>query len=190
VNEVVLPHIHAHMVDGRPVVDVDDAEVFDFVEDELIERFDLEYEYLQHVEGSGKTRMVYGPGTSLQSVIDALCSIDPAELDRVYRLNNPIQAHSAPGKLDRSIVKAGTFWYGDAIGRVLIERSGMRWGTGDPDDEPLVRDDAAAETYYVCFEGTDGCMGSSRGGPCSTLAEAITLAEAAPGIGETVVWLR
>jgi hypothetical protein len=85
-----LPHVCAHVVDGRPVVDIDDdAELFDFVEDELIERFDLEYEHLCPLKATGQVRLVYAPTTSIEAIFEALRSIGPAELERIFRLNNP-----------------------------------------------------------------------------------------------------
>ena len=88
-DELVLPHIRAHVVDGRVVVDVDDDdELFDFVEDELIERSGLEHEYVVSLESREQRRIVYPATTAPGSVFAALRLIDPAELQRVYRLNN------------------------------------------------------------------------------------------------------
>ena len=89
-RELVLPHLRAHEIDGQPVVDVDDdAELIDFVEDELTERFDLLHEHFYELKESGQVRLVYPSGTALEDIFEALRSIAPAELERVFALNNP-----------------------------------------------------------------------------------------------------
>ncbi len=85
-----LPHIAALVQDGRVVVEVVDYELRDMVEDHLAEECDLEYEYLMPaIEGGPACRMVFPPGVLLSEVIDALNLLDAAEVERVFRLNNP-----------------------------------------------------------------------------------------------------
>ena len=77
-------------MEGRAVVDVVDDELRDMVEDHLIELCDLEYEYLQPLTDGGKAcQMVFPPNILLSNVIAALNKLDPIEVERVFRINNP-----------------------------------------------------------------------------------------------------
>ncbi|CAN0566026.1 unnamed protein product, partial [Laminaria digitata] len=75
---------------GRIWVRVMDAEVFDLIEDELVERHGLEYLYLERrpqSEGPGFYTMTF-PGAMRQQVESAIAALNPSELRRIFRINN------------------------------------------------------------------------------------------------------
>lgn len=90
----------------------------------------------------------------------------------------------------QNIVKTGTFLYdGSAVCDVCIVQSPVRFGTGDNEDSPDVRDDAGIDTYYVFFGSpTERGRYNAGGGGYSSLAEAIANVEQRPGFGQSVKW--
>jgi hypothetical protein len=82
-----VPHVQSYLKEGCAVIEIHDAELRDMVEDHLIEDCDLEYAHLQILPGGG-TLMVFAPEVSLERVVGALNKLDPAEVERVFRLNN------------------------------------------------------------------------------------------------------
>lgn len=84
------PHLKIEKKEGHVVLIVEDTEVFDFVEDILIEQHDLNYAYLETKKANGlETYTLHFPAindpTRLQAAVDA---IDPNELQRIWNLNN------------------------------------------------------------------------------------------------------
>ena len=72
------------------------------------------------------------------------------------------------------VVKQGTFLYaGEVVWHVRIYRTGLRPGTGDPEDPPEWRDDQHGEFYCVQF-GWEREAYHPWGGPCfESLSEAM-----------------
>ena len=84
------PNLKIEVIGGHVVMLVKDTEVFDYVEDFLIEEHDLEYAYLESEETNGVTTYTLhfpetNDPTKLQTAVDA---IDPDELQRILDLSN------------------------------------------------------------------------------------------------------
>ncbi len=84
------PHLKVEKRNGHVILIMEDTEVFDFVEDILLEQHSLQYAYLESEETNGVTTYIlHFPETNdptiLQTVVDA---IDPGELQRIWDLNN------------------------------------------------------------------------------------------------------
>jgi len=87
----ILPYISVGLDDeGRCVVVVEDYELFDFVEDFLGEECDLSYEYRISRKRPGRENIsMYFPlGVTPAEVETSLSSLSPAEIERIYKLNN------------------------------------------------------------------------------------------------------
>jgi len=81
---------------------------------------------------------------------------------------------------DGTVVRTGTFLYAhQVVCDLCIQRTGVRYGSGDYEDSPENRDDVEGEWYYIWYTPA-GCRGQfSVGGPCfSTLEDASLYAEA------------
>jgi hypothetical protein len=89
-----------------------------------------------------------------------------------------------------TVVKEGTFLYDDTVVCDLrIVHSLVRFGTGDYEDPPEIRDDAEHDTFYVEYGSTtERGVFNAGGGGHPTLFAAVGHAEAAPGFGKTIVW--
>lgn len=87
-----LPHISINRdSDGRVTVEVEDTELYDFVEDHLIEVCNLEF-----VGATSSNRgslcvytMFFPKDIAIETLQDALQKIDPEEVVRIFKLNNP-----------------------------------------------------------------------------------------------------
>jgi len=87
----ILPYTSVGLDDeGRCVVVVEDYELFNFVEDFLCENCDLSYEYrLSRERPGGEIISMYFPlGVTSAGVETSLSSLSPAEIERIYKLNN------------------------------------------------------------------------------------------------------
>jgi hypothetical protein len=87
----ILPYIHIGLDDeNRCMVVVEDYALFDFIEDFLIEQCDLPYEYRATRERpGGEVITLYFPLEVSPAVIEQnLLRLSPAEIERIYRLNN------------------------------------------------------------------------------------------------------
>ncbi len=89
-NEI-LPHVRIPAADDdRTLVIVDDLELFDYVETFLTQQCFLYPESVQAARrpGGEVITAVFPPGRRA-ALEDALRRLDPAEIEAVYRLNNP-----------------------------------------------------------------------------------------------------
>jgi tRNA threonylcarbamoyladenosine modification (KEOPS) complex Cgi121 subunit len=87
----ILPYISVGLGEGnRCIVVVDDYELFDFIEDFLGDECDLSYEYRTSKERpGGEVITMFFPLRVTPEVIEAsLSSLSPAEVERIYKLNN------------------------------------------------------------------------------------------------------
>ena len=71
--------------DGKTVVSVDDRELFDFLEDHLVDH-DLEYEFVN--PRGDVLEMHFSADQPAERIIRVLQSIDADEIRRVWSLNN------------------------------------------------------------------------------------------------------
>ena len=96
-TSVLFPHIWLDVDEGRTVLTVEDTELFDLVEDHLLENFDLRYEWVQVERHAGlqRYRMTFPVEADAAAVTLALNALDPAELERVFLLNNSTSAGAA-----------------------------------------------------------------------------------------------
>ncbi len=90
----------------------------------------------------------------------------------------------------QNIAKHGTFLYdGTVLCDVCITYSDVRFGSGDEEDAPDLRDDMKVATYYVFFGSTtERGRYNAAGGGYSSLEEAIANVERRPGFGQSVTW--
>jgi hypothetical protein len=88
------------------------------------------------------------------------------------------------------VVKVGTYLYDGSVEcDIRIVRSPTRYGSGDYEDLPEVENDMKVDTFYVQYGSTtERDRFNAGGGGYSSLADAIAGAEAAPGIGKSIVW--
>lgn len=79
--------------EGRAWVEVDDTELFDFVEDLLIEDHDLDYLWVGTREEPGcpTCYTMTFEGDLLSKIQAALATIDATQAHEIYVLNNPEQ---------------------------------------------------------------------------------------------------
>ena len=87
----ILPYISVGLDEGnRCIVVVEDYELFDFVEDFLGDECDLSYEYrtIQDRPGGEIITMFFPLGVSSEDIEVSLSSLSPAEVERIYKLNN------------------------------------------------------------------------------------------------------
>ena len=87
-----IPHIQINKTDeGLLTVTVKDYELFDYVEDHLIENHDLEYDYSLESEKNGVSAytMYFPKGTPENKIKKALNELSHAEIERIFKLNNP-----------------------------------------------------------------------------------------------------
>lgn len=88
---MVLPHIRLWVGDdGRVRLEVEDDELFDFIDDFLCEQGDLEFEWVEVTERPGLNvhTMVFPTGLPeavLQTLLDRL---SPEEIESIFKLNN------------------------------------------------------------------------------------------------------
>src|SRR4051794_21630506 len=92
VHSLGLPHIRCGEEGGRVIVQIDDDELFDFVDDYLTEHSDLECETVRFSDSVETTNtMLFRVGTLRHKVEAALRKLDPLEVERIYRINNPAE---------------------------------------------------------------------------------------------------
>ena len=87
----ILPYISVGLDEGnRCIVVVEDYELFDFVEDFLCDEYDFSYEYRTCKERPGGEiiTMFFPLGVSSGDIEVSLLSLSPAEVERIYKLNN------------------------------------------------------------------------------------------------------
>lgn len=87
----ILPYIHVGLDDNnRCIVVVEDYELSDFIEDFLGDECDLSYEYRTSRERpGGEVITMYFPlGVTPEVIKRNLLKLSPAEIERIYGLNN------------------------------------------------------------------------------------------------------
>ena len=87
----ILPYISVGLDEGnRCIVVVEDYELFDFVEDFLGCECDLLYEYRTSKErlGGEIITMFFPLSVTPEDIKASLSSLSPAEVERIYKLNN------------------------------------------------------------------------------------------------------
>jgi hypothetical protein len=85
------------------------------------------------------------------------------------------------------VVRTGRWLYAGSVEvRVRIRESEMRWGSGDHDDPPNIRDDIPERCYYLDWDGAGPGQHSALSGPFATLQEAEEFAQKQSG--GTVLW--
>jgi len=83
-------------------------------------------------------------------------------------------------EFDGEVVKQGTWLYADeVICDIRILKRGWRYGTGDYEDPPAVREERKGEFYYIEFGSTVKRGEYASGGCHESLAEALNAAESA-----------
>ncbi len=82
-------HVMIDESDGRPTIRIDDWELFDFIDDHL-SAHDFEYEYSteENVDGDHFFVMHFRVDVKLARLKEAIESIDPQEIQRIWKINN------------------------------------------------------------------------------------------------------
>jgi hypothetical protein len=88
--DLELPHIRTSLHDGRVVVEIDDDELCDFVEDFLTENCNLINESKSFGAAQEPSRLTFPANVDLGTMFNALRRLDPAEVERVFVINNPV----------------------------------------------------------------------------------------------------
>lgn len=84
------PEITVTYNDLWPSIEVNDYELFDWLDDLFIEEFDLmpvSYAGLDK-QDFDKIRMNFDPSVSIEKLRSLIAGLDWAEVERIYRLNN------------------------------------------------------------------------------------------------------
>lgn len=87
----ILPYISVGLDEGnRCVIVIEDYELFDFVEDLLGDECDFSYEYRTSKERPGGEiiTMFFPLVVAPETIESSLSSLSPAEVERIYKLNN------------------------------------------------------------------------------------------------------
>ena len=83
-------HIDVSNHAGRCCLSVHDAELFDFLDDFFVER-DLKFDIAQtQADGKPLYQMLFLASISQAAVFRQLSTIASDEIERIYRLNNPL----------------------------------------------------------------------------------------------------
>lgn len=72
---------------GEIIINIDDVELFDFIEDYLIEKCSIEYAFIT-VSKNWNRIMHFTDKYSFETIKSAIQSIDGDEIERIYQLNN------------------------------------------------------------------------------------------------------
>jgi len=82
------PHIVINKEsNGEITIDIDDVELFDFIEDYLIEKCSIEYSYI--TDSKNKNRIMHFTDKySFETLKNAIQSLNGDEIERIYQLNN------------------------------------------------------------------------------------------------------
>jgi hypothetical protein len=72
-------------------MEVEDTELYDFVEDYLVEKCDIEPEGVTSLDRGALCvhTMSFCKDISIQALHEALLDLDPREVERIFKLNNP-----------------------------------------------------------------------------------------------------
>jgi hypothetical protein len=94
-----LPYLRLREEDGRLILRVNDAELLDYIDDFLTEECDLRHD---QVDGAGgaPAGLLFPEGTRAGLIVDAIRRLIPAELDRIFRINNPSGGQESVGRRD------------------------------------------------------------------------------------------
>ena len=90
-----LPHIESGIDDeGQLFVSIEDTELFDYVEDYLIESCDIEYECFENSEINGVSvyTIFFSSNVNKEELDCVLSKLSALEVQRIFRINNPRSA--------------------------------------------------------------------------------------------------
>lgn len=82
------PHIVIHKKSNNEIIiEIDDIELFDFIEDYLIEKCSIEYAFLTSSKNNNRI-MHFKNNHSFETLKNAIQSINSNEIESVFKLNN------------------------------------------------------------------------------------------------------
>ena len=85
------PHISIYINEfGYTIISMDDYELFDTIEDYLNEECDFNFEYVNIDEENKKYEINLEKNYSFEEVRDVILKLDKEEIERIYRVNNPV----------------------------------------------------------------------------------------------------
>ena len=83
------PHISINSdSNGEITIEINDHELFDFIEDYLIEKCSIEYDYMTQLHEERLYKMYFRVNCSFEQLKNAILNLDRNELERIYKLNN------------------------------------------------------------------------------------------------------
>jgi hypothetical protein len=113
---------------------------------------------------------------------------DPAAREEILRMARRSRRRETPIQFGR-VVREGRWLCAGVIAvTVRIRESDTRFGSGDREDPPEIRDDRTQRCYYVDWEG-DGTSRSSITGPFDTLVDAEACALKQSSSSGTFAWV-
>ena len=86
-----LPHINLGTdAEGRLFVSVEDTELFDYVDDYLTEKCNIEYEHLVPSESNGVSvyTLFFSKKIKEKEIESALSKLSVVEVEKIYNINN------------------------------------------------------------------------------------------------------
>ncbi len=87
-----IPHINIGTnTEGNIFVSVEDTELFDYVEDYLIEKCNIEYEHVIPSESNGVPvyTMFFSKNIKEKDIESMLVKLPTVEIEEIYNINNP-----------------------------------------------------------------------------------------------------
>ncbi len=83
------PHIIIESNSNKEIViGIDDYELFDFIEDYLIEQYSIEYTYMSESTDGRYYKMHFMNKYPFETLLRVIKNIDKNEIERIYQLNN------------------------------------------------------------------------------------------------------
>ncbi len=86
-----LPHIKVDQDnEGITKIEVEDTELFDFIEDYLTEDCDIEYDYMEMSKRNTLTvyTMFFSKNFPKEAIEAALAKLEPDQIENIFRINN------------------------------------------------------------------------------------------------------
>lgn len=87
-----LPHIKiGSWKSDQVVLEIEDTEVFDYIEDYLTEKCDIRYQFMEESTGGDQNiyKLYFPKSFSREDIESELFKLEPQKIERIYNINNP-----------------------------------------------------------------------------------------------------
>lgn len=97
-----LPHISLTELSDGLALEIEGVELFDYVEDFLIEENNIEYLSfsVKEVDGVQKYTMLFSKHIKLETLCEALSQLSPARIEEIFRINCHSRAGGNPDRYE------------------------------------------------------------------------------------------